>query len=253
MADREGFDRAGCGNSFGGLEVLGSRFEGETQRLVELSPRGTLARLLEVLGTVRLGILGTGYSGALSGPLIVPRGTIGLAAVGNADDAGGGLGYRNGIGQVEVIVKYCWHYCYCRCDDDHTLTGAGCRGLDGRVHLIDGAEGDGVEGAVRRHRLDALGPDFCGDGERADGFAEERGFLPLGFCEGDGDFGVKELDGQAGETGAGAEVEQRVGRTDVGGGEEALAEVAADDLLGRADGGEVDSGVPFLDEVEVEG
>jgi len=36
------------------------------------------------------------------------------------------------------------------------------------------------------------------------------------------------------------------------GGEEALAEVAADDVLGGADGGEVDAVVPFKDEVEIQ-
>ena len=50
---------------------------------------------------------------------------------------------------------------------------------------------------------------------------------------------------------------RRVGGSEMGGGmgggEEAFAEVAADDLFGVADGGEVGAGVPFEEEVEVEG
>ena len=65
------------------------------------------------------------------------------------------------------------------------------------------------------------------------------------------------MDGEAGKAGSGAEIEEGgVGGQagdEVEAGEETLAEVAADDFLGFADGGEVGAGVPLEEQVEVGG
>ena len=62
-----------------------------------------------------------------------------------------------------------------------------------------------------------------------------------------------ELDGEAGEAGTGTQIKEGLGGRKMTGGEEGLAEVAADDLFRTADGGEVGAGVPFQEEVEIEG
>ena len=67
------------------------------------------------------------------------------------------------------------------------------------------------------------------------------------------EIGEEKLDGEAGESGSAAEVQQGFCWGEMGGGEEAFAEVAADDLFGVADGGEVGAGVPLEEQVEVEG
>ena len=113
-----------------------------------------------------------------------------------------------------------------------------------------------METSIHRHIFDAVGPDFGFEVESADGFAEERCFFSLGFGQGDLERGEEELDGEAGEAGAGAEVEEsssgRKKRLDVDASEQAFAEVAADDFFRFADGGEVGAGVPAQEDVEVE-
>jgi hypothetical protein len=65
---------------------------------------------------------------------------------------------------------------------------------------------------------------------------------------------MEEGDGDAGKAGSGAEVEEGFGLgVDMLRGEEAFAEVTADDLFGVTDGGEVGAGVPLEKKVEVEG
>ena len=64
------------------------------------------------------------------------------------------------------------------------------------------------------------------------------------------------LDGQAGEAGAAAEIEELllgVARAEVAGGEERLAEMALDHSLGCAQGGEVHALVPADEQREVDG
>ena len=176
----------------------------------------------------------------------------GLAAVGEEEDGGVGCGEGDGgsegeggeVGGVGLGGE--------GGEDDEGAGGAEGGGSDGGGHRVDGAEGDGVEGAAGGEGFDAVGPDFGGKAEGADGFLEEGGFFALRLGQGDGEGGVGELDGQAGEAGAGTEVEEGGAGAEAGGGEEALAEVAADDVVGGADGGEVDALVPFKDEVEVE-
>jgi len=145
----------------------------------------------------------------------------------------------------------------CRGEDCEPASGrdAAPGGGEGGGHIVHGAEGNDVEQAGGGHDFDTVGPDLgVGEGESADDFAEEGGFFVLGFGEGYCDFGAEEGHGQAREAGSGAEVEQGAG----GGrkvlrGEEAFAEVTLDDLFGVADGREVGAGVPFEEEVEVEG
>jgi hypothetical protein len=143
-----------------------------------------------------------------------------------------------------------------RGEDDELTSGkdSGFGGGEGGFHLVDGAEGDGVKLAAGGHGFDAAGPDFGLEGEGADGFAEEGGFLVLGFGEGDVDVGAEKGDGEAGKTCSGAEVEEglRAGG-EMAGGEETLTEVAANDLFGVADGGEIGAGVPLEEEIEVDG
>jgi hypothetical protein len=138
---------------------------------------------------------------------------------------------------------------------------SGAGGGEGGGRVVDGAEGDDVEEAGGGKVLDA----GCVDGgllwrevEGAEGFTEEGGFFVLGLGEGDVEMGEGELDGEAREAGAGAEVEEGGFPVfdqwrDVDGGEEGFAEVALDDLLGVSDGGEVGAGVPFEEEIEVGG
>ena len=89
-------------------------------------------------------------------------------------------------------------------------------------------------------------------------FAEEGGFLVIGFDQRQVDVLGPEFQGKGGESGAGADVED-VGRTvvsgqgsvasiafweEMAGQEEGLAEVAGYDFFWVADGGQVDTGVP---------
>ena len=133
---------------------------------------------------------------------------------------------------------------------------AGGDGEDG-LEALDGAEGDDGEGSGGEgFGADVLYIDIrqCkGAGE----FAEEGDFFVVGLDEGERDVRGPELDGDAGKSGAGAEVGDfksfqrrgrggrrgRPGKQDSGG-EEGLAEVAGNDLFFIADGGEVEAGVP---------
>jgi hypothetical protein len=143
---------------------------------------------------------------------------------------------------------------------------------------FDGAEGDYVEGGGGEgFGADVLYIDVrqCkGAGE----FAEEGGFLLIGFDQGEGDVRGPELDGDAREAGARAEVceagfglralgfgnvnvkifhhrghrgRHRVEREEVASGEEGFAEVAGDDFFLVADGGEVDASVPAEEYIDV--
>jgi hypothetical protein len=131
-------------------------------------------------------------------------------------------------------------------------TGSGGRKRD--LHIVHGAEDDGVELAGGGHGFDAAGPDFGGEVQSADGFAEEGGFFVLGFGQGDSDLGTEKGDGKAGKAGSGAKVQEGLGAgSQMAGGKEAFAEVATDDLFGITDGGEVGAGVPLEEEIKVGG
>jgi hypothetical protein len=132
--------------------------------------------------------------------------------------------------------------------------GARSSGSEGRGHVVDGAEGDSVELTRGGHGFYAVGPDFGGEAESSDYFAEEGGFFVLGFCECDLDVRAEERDGEAREAGPRAEVEEGGGvGVEMAGGEEALSEVAPDDLFRIADRGQVGACVPLHQEVEIGG
>jgi hypothetical protein len=132
------------------------------------------------------------------------------------------------------------------------VNGARSSSRDGCGHVVHSAKGDGVELAGGGHGFDAAGPHFRGESEGADGLAEESSLFVLRFGEGDLNVGPKEGDREAGEAGPGAEVEKcEYARVEVTRGEETLAEVAADDLFGIADGGEIGAGIPFEEKIEI--
>jgi hypothetical protein len=97
-------------------------------------------------------------------------------------------------------------------------------------------------------------PNLDRKGEGPDDLAEECSLFVLGFGEGNSDLRAKKGYGEAGEAGPGAKVKKGSGAgINLAGGKEALAKVAADDLLRVADGGEIGAGVPFEEKVEVKG
>ena len=91
--------------------------------------------------------------------------------------------------------------------------------------------------------------------EGACDFAEECGLAVLRFDERDLQLGHEDLDRQAGETGAGADVDQAslllAGRKEMSGSKEGLPEVSLDDGFRVADGGETDACVPAEEEFKV--
>jgi|HubBroStandDraft_6_1064221.scaffolds.fasta_scaffold190076_2 hypothetical protein len=102
------------------------------------------------------------------------------------------------------------------------------------------------------HGFNAAGPDFRGETEGADGLAEEGSLFVLRFGQSDLNVGPQEGDGEAGESCSGAEIEEcECAGVEVASGEETLAKVAADDLFGIADGGEVSASIPLEKEIEV--
>ncbi len=115
----------------------------------------------------------------------------------------------------------------------------------------------------------------------ADHFAQERGFLLVGFNERDMQIRSPDFDGEAGEAGAGAKVDEvasprppmlgqngilirragrglagaeprpHTGREEAAGGKQGFAEVASDNFFGGADGGEVDARIPAEKYIDV--
>lgn len=167
-------------------------------------------------------------------------------------------------------------------EEGESAPGLDTGGRDGedRVETLDRAEGDefGLRGEVLSAVRGYIDVRQC---KGADDFAQEGDFLVLGFEEGGAEARRPELDGEAGESGAGADVEKvecfgwrlAVGNARgsldgrrgacgtalacAGGGacaytrrkqglgsEERFAKVAGDDGFGVTDGGEVGAGVP---------
>lgn len=124
---------------------------------------------------------------------------------------------------------------------------------EGLCHLVDGAEGDAVVAVGEGFRAGGVHLGVR-EGEGADGFTKEGGFFVLRLGESDGELGAEDGDGQPGEAGAGAEVEEGGDAVGEGaGGEDGLEEVAAEDAFFITDGGEIGAGVPLLEEGEVGG
>lgn len=120
-------------------------------------------------------------------------------------------------------------------------------------HIVDRAKSDGVETTIGWHRLDTARPDFGAEIEGADGFPQESGLFVLRFGERDVNVTPEKGNGKAGEACPRAKVEQGRGiGVKMTSGEETLSEVAANDLFGIADRGEVRARIPFQEEVEVE-
>jgi hypothetical protein len=124
----------------------------------------------------------------------------------------------------------------------------------GGIHIVHRTQGDYVEALGGGHSLYAVGPDLGGEGEVANDLTEECSFFVLGFGESDLNVRTEKGDGKAGEASSGSEVEEGAGVwVEVTGGEEAFSEVATDNFLGVADGGEVGTGVPLEEKIEVNG
>jgi hypothetical protein len=146
---------------------------------------------------------------------------------------------------------------YVRCEKNEPASrGDACfRGRKGDFHIVHGSKGDCFELPGWGKGFGAGSPDFyVREVESANGFAEEARFFVLRFGEGDLDIGAQQGDREAGKAGSGAEVEKSSSFFgEMGGGEEAFAEVPADYLFGVPDGGEIGAGVPFEEKVEVSG
>jgi|SRR5271166_7207950 len=97
--------------------------------------------------------------------------------------------------------------------------------------------------------------------KRAGDFAEKCGLLVVGLDQGQGDVRSPDLQGDAGESGAGTQVgnfksfhyggHRGTQGKQVAGGKKALAEVAGDDLFFVADGCEIHASVPALEYIDV--
>ena len=112
------------------------------------------------------------------------------------------------------------------------------------IEALDGAEGD--QAGARGGEVFGAGGEDVGiiDDKGADDFAKERCFFLVRFDQGGFERGSPELDGEAGEAGAGAEVQVagrgwRVAGEQVPGGEEGFAEMSCHDTFFVADGGEI--------------
>lgn len=125
----------------------------------------------------------------------------------------------------------------------------------GLFEVLDRAHGDQGRSLGERFGADVEDGE-AGEVEGASDFAQEGGFFAVALDEGELEAGRPVLDGQAGESGAAAEIEELVlgvARAEVAGGEERLAEVALDHGFGRAQGGEVHALVPADEEREMDG
>ena len=82
-------------------------------------------------------------------------------------------------------------------------------GGEDRFEVFDGAKGDYVEGGGGKRFGSGVLYIGVGQCKGAGDFAEEGGFLVVGFDQGEGELRGPEFDGEAGESGAGAEVGER--------------------------------------------
>jgi len=92
----------------------------------------------------------------------------------------------------------------------------------------------------------------------ANDFSQKRDFLVIGLDQGDSDTGRPDLHGDAGEAGAGADVEDEgvwagvcFTLEEVARGEYGFAEVTSDDFVGSANSGEIDAGIPAQQKIDV--
>jgi hypothetical protein len=166
--------------------------------------------------------------------------------------------------------------------EGETASGNKERGgdLEGVFEVLDCAEGDDVEASLVAGEIFGAAAEYIDvrQCKRAGYFAEEGGFLVVRFDQREIDVRVPELEGDAGESGAGTDIGQawqalyhrghrecssfaqgfgKKGRhrgsagEKVACGKEGFAEVASDNLFRIADGGEIDAGIPaekYIDE-----
>ena len=128
-----------------------------------------------------------------------------------------------------------------------------CEGKSG-LHVVHGAESNGMETTIGWHGLDTARPNFGGETEGADRFPQEGGLFVLRFGERDLNVWPHKSDRKARKTCSRAKVQQcrRIG-VKMTSSEETLPEVAANNLLRIADSGEVRARVPLQQEVKVDG
>jgi hypothetical protein len=180
-----------------------------------------------------------------------------------------GHGDRGGFGPGEVGQQTAGCLALGGADQEGEAAAGGDQGggagEDG-FEAFDGAEGDYVEGGAEGFGACALYIDVrqC---KSAGDFAQEGGLLVIGLDQSEGDVGSPEFEREAGESGAGAHIgytgrvhsfhhrghsggRGRAGKQ-VAGGEQALAEVAGDDVFGVADGGQIDAGVPPDEDIDI--
>ncbi len=128
------------------------------------------------------------------------------------------------------------------------------------IETFDGAKSNDVGGRAGEVFGTAVEDPGVLEGEHADDFAEECGLALARLDQRQRDLRRPDLDGQAGEAGAGADVEQTdaagnggVSREKVRGGEQGFANMSCHDIFRIARGGEIHAGVPAEQEVEVGG
>lgn len=142
-------------------------------------------------------------------------------------------------------------------DEDCQLAAGGNQmgGSDqGAIEAFDSAQGDQA-GALRERFGTDIEDGKAGEMECATDFAEKSGLFAVAFDEGELQPGSPILQGQTGEAGTAAEIDDFLlgaAGKERAGGEERLAEMTNDHLLWRTDGSEVDALVPSGEQVEVD-
>ncbi len=126
---------------------------------------------------------------------------------------------------------------------------------DEHLQISDGPHGGKVEcrrrgGGSEVFQAFAAHLDL-GESTSTSGFLKKGPFLRYRFEEGHRDLGEDNLQSQAGEACAAADVEQVAAKFQVAGEEKAFAEVAGHTLFGVADGREVDFFVPVEEEIKI--
>ena len=108
-----------------------------------------------------------------------------------------------------------------------------------------------VEPPRGRHRFHPPGPDLRGEFRLRTTSCRNAAFLLRDSATVTADVRSQQLDRQPGKARARTEVQQGLAGAELRAGEQALAEVPADDLLRRANRGEVDPRIPLDDKFKI--